>query len=80
MTQNVGSRDRLFRTIFGVLGMLLGFLFIQGVVGAIIGALGLISLATGIIGWCGVYALLGRSTVVADDMETQITDQQEDKA
>jgi hypothetical protein len=59
---NVGERDRLFRTIFGVFGMLLGFLFIQGVIGIILGILGLVSLVTGIVGFCGIYKLLGIST------------------
>jgi uncharacterized membrane protein len=68
MERNVGERDRLFRTIFGVYGMLLGFLFIQGVVGIIIGVLGLISTITGVVGFCGIYSLLGISTVKADEM------------
>ncbi|MCU0521508.1 MAG: DUF2892 domain-containing protein [Anaerolineae bacterium] len=71
MTQNVGSRDRLFRTLFGVYGMLLGFLFIQGVVGIVIGVLGLISLVTGAVGWCGIYALIGRSTVKSSESSAQ---------
>lgn len=62
MERNVGERDRLFRTIFGVYGMLMGFLFIRGAVGIILGVLGLISLVTGITGFCGIYALLGIST------------------
>lgn len=66
MEQNVGERDRLLRTIFGVYGMLLGFLFIQGVIGTLVGVIALISLITGIVGWCGIYTLLGISTVTAD--------------
>lgn len=68
MERNVGERDRLLRTIFGVYGMLLGFLFIQGVIGIIVGALGLISLITGIVGVCGIYKLVGMSTVEADEV------------
>lgn len=63
MKLNVGERDKLLRTILGVYGMLLGFLFIQGVVGILIGVLGLVSLVTGLVGWSGVYSLLGFSTV-----------------
>jgi hypothetical protein len=59
---NIGEQDRLLRTIFGVFGMLLGFLFIQGTIGIIIGVLGLISLVTGMVGFCGIYKLLGMST------------------
>ncbi len=66
---NVGERDRLLRTILGIYGILLGFLFIQGVIGAIIGALGAISLITGLTGWCGIYTLLNRSTVTEEDNE-----------
>jgi hypothetical protein len=62
MEPNIGEQDRLLRTIFGVFGMLLGFLFIQGIIGIIIGVLGLISLITGIVGFCGIYKLLGIST------------------
>lgn len=80
MVQNVGSRDRLFRTIFGVFGMLLGFLFIQGVFGTILGILSLASLATGIVGWCGIYALLGRSTVSAEEADARRVGQAEDEA
>ncbi len=69
MKPNVGERDRLFRTIFGVYGMLLGFLFIQGIVGIILGVLGAISLITGITGICGIYTLLGISTKKGDNEE-----------
>jgi hypothetical protein len=67
MMTNVGEKDRLLRTIFGVYGMLLGFLFIQGAIGIIIGVLGAVSLVTGVIGWCGVYTLLGVSTAEAPE-------------
>ncbi len=79
MVQNVGARDRLFRTLFGIFGMLLGFLFIQGVVGTIIGVLGLVSLVTGLVGWCGIYALLGWSTVTAKERTVKADAQEEGK-
>jgi hypothetical protein len=63
MQANMGDRERLLRTIFGVYGMLLGFLLIQGVVGIIIGVIGAIALLTGLTGFCGIYALLGRPPV-----------------
>jgi hypothetical protein len=75
VTPNVGSRDRLFRTILGVYGMLLGFLFIQGLVGNILGILSAISLVTGIVGWCGIYSLLGISTLSEGDLEALQADQ-----
>lgn len=62
MEPNIGERDRLFRIIFGVFGMLLGFLFIQNVIGSILGVVGLVSTVTGIVGFCGIYKLLGIST------------------
>ncbi len=62
MELNVGERDRLFRTILGIYGMLLGFLFIQGIIGILLGILGVISLITGLVGYCGLYTLLGIST------------------
>jgi hypothetical protein len=67
MKQNVGEKDRLFRTIFGVYAMLLGFLFIQGVVGIILGALGAIAFITGLTGVCMIYTLLGISTRKEDE-------------
>jgi uncharacterized membrane protein YuzA (DUF378 family) len=69
MTTNVGNRDRLLRTILGVYGMLLGFLFIQGLVGNLLGILSAVSLVTGIVGWCGIYSLLGISTLTEQDLD-----------
>ena len=80
MESNVGSRDRLLRTIFGVYGMLLGFLFIQGLVGNILGILSTVSLLTGIVGWCGIYSLLGISTLGAGELEPVPVDYEEEAA
>ncbi len=63
MKPNVGEKDRLYRTILGVYGMLLGFFFLQGVIGIIFGILSLISLVTGLTGWCPIYHFLGKSTL-----------------
>ncbi|HHE71503.1 MAG TPA: DUF2892 domain-containing protein [Chloroflexi bacterium] len=62
MKRNIGELDRLLRTILGVYGMLLGFLFIQGVAGTVLGVLSLVVLITGLIGHCAVYTLLDIST------------------
>ena len=62
MKRNVGELDRLLRTILGVYGMLLGFLFIKGVVGTALGILSLAVLITGLVGHCAVYTLLDLST------------------
>ncbi len=80
MVQNVGARDRLFRTLFGIFGMLLGFLFIQGAVGIIIGVLSLVCLVTGLVGWCGIYSLFGWSTLTARERAVQTAIQKEDEA
>ncbi len=80
MELNVGSRERLLRTILGVYGMLLGFLFIQGLVGNILGILSTISLLTGIVGWSGIYSLLGISTMSERDLvalKAETTEQEE---
>jgi hypothetical protein len=63
MKPNVGEKERLFRTLLGVYGILLGFFFIQGVVGIIIGIISIISLFTGLSGWCLIYHLMGKSTL-----------------
>lgn len=80
MVQNVGAMDRLFRTLFGIFGMLLGFLFIQDVVGIIIGVLSLVCLVTGLVGWCGIYSLFGRSTVTARERAAQTVTKEESEA
>jgi uncharacterized membrane protein len=63
MKPNLNEKERLYRTIFGVYGMLLGFFFLQGVIGIILGILSLISLVTGLTGWCAIYYLTGKSTL-----------------
>ena len=63
MKPNVGEKERLYRTILGVYGMLLGFFFLQGVFGVILGIVSLISLVTGLTGWCAIYHFLGKSTI-----------------
>ena len=66
MKPNVGEKERLFRTIFGVYGILLGFFFLQLVVGVILGILSVVSLFTGLSGWCAIYQLMGKSTLDLD--------------
>ncbi len=63
MKPNVGDKERLFRTILGVYGLLLGFFFLQGVVGVALGILSMVSLFTGLSGWCAIYQLIGKSTL-----------------
>ena len=58
MKSNVGSTDRILRTL---LGLVLIALAATGTIG-LWGWLGLVPLATGLIGWCPPYAMLGIST------------------
>ena len=76
MKPNIGEKERLYRTILGVYGMLVGFLFIQGVIGVILGVLGLISLVTGMTGFCAIYHFTGKSTldVASSEMEMDQND------
>jgi hypothetical protein len=69
MKPNIGEKERLYRTILGVYGMLVGFFFIQGVIGVILGVLGLISLVTGLTGFCGIYYFTGKSSLDAASSE-----------
>jgi hypothetical protein len=71
MKPNVGDKERLYRTIFGVYGILLGFFFLQGVIGAILGVLSLVSLFTGLTGWCALYHFMGKSTLEVPTQETE---------
>lgn len=74
MQPNIGERERLFRTIFGVFGILLGFLFIQGVVGTVLGIISAVSFVTGITGFCGIYKLLGISTRTPEEEAVQASE------
>ena len=58
MTKNVGSIDRLLRT---VIGLTLIALAATGTVGWW-GWLGVLPLVTAAVGWCPPYALLGWNT------------------
>ena len=62
MTCNVGTIDRILRTIIG-LG-LISLVFVGPPTPW--GWLGIIPLATAAIGWCPPYALLGLSTCAAE--------------
>jgi len=61
MKANVGSTDRIVRTL---LGLVLIALAATGSIG-LWGWLGLVPLATGLVGWCPPYAMLGISTCKA---------------
>jgi hypothetical protein len=72
MKPNIGEKERLYRTILGVYGMLFGFFFVQGVIGVILGIISLISLVTGLTGFCAIYHFTGKSTLHAASSEIEM--------
>lgn len=60
MTQNVGSIDKILRTVVGI--GLLSLLFVLEGNARWWGLAGLIPLVTVITGWCPAYSLLGANT------------------
>jgi len=57
MNKNVGSFDRMFRIILGVVIIAIGLYYKNWW-----GAVGIVPLFTAMIGWCPPYALLGINT------------------
>ena len=72
MKPNIGEKERLYRTLLGVYGMLVGFLFVQGVIGVILGIISLISLVTGLTGFCAIYQFTGKSTLDEESSEMDV--------
>lgn len=58
MTQNIGSLDRIVRTVIGVA---LIAATLTGTIG-VWGWIGVVPLITALMGWCPPYAILGFST------------------
>ena len=58
MTRNIGTIDRILRTVVGLGAIALVFVGPQ----TSWGWLGLLPLATVVLGWCPPYALLGINT------------------
>ena len=52
---NVGSADRIFRIVLGLVLLTLVFFVTSGFWAIVAGLFGVIFLATGIIGWCPLY-------------------------
>ena len=59
---NVGSPDRIFRIVLGLMLLTLAFFVTSGFWAIVAGLFGVIFLATGIIGWCPLYAPFKFST------------------
>jgi membrane protein implicated in regulation of membrane protease activity len=58
MTQNIGSLDRIVRTVIGIA---LIAATLTGAIG-VWGWIGVVPLVTALMGWCPPYAILGFST------------------
>ena len=62
MTKNVGTIDRIIRTLLGVI-FILSFFFIKSLLlKLILLILGIVLLFTAITGFCALYKILGIST------------------
>ena len=68
MGKNVGSIDRIFRIVVGLVLLAMTPL-VGGMIGSPLGApigniawIGIIPLFTALIGWCPLYSLIGLST------------------
>ena len=60
---NEGTLDRIFRVIFGIVLLYLGWSgIVTGGVGTVLKYLGFLPLLTGLIGWCPLYQVLNFST------------------
>ena len=59
---NVGSADRIFRIVLGLVLLAAAFFAVSGFWAAVVGLFGVIFLATGIIGWCPLYLAFKFST------------------
>jgi len=52
---NVGSADRIFRIVLGLVLLVLAFFVVSGFWAIVAGLFGAIFLVTGIISWCPLY-------------------------
>jgi hypothetical protein len=50
--QNMGSVDRIKRTVLGLAMMVVGFVVLGGTACTVVGVVGVIPLPTGLISWC----------------------------
>jgi hypothetical protein len=64
MTKNVGSADRVVRTLAGLaIGVLIVGDQLSGTLAVILGAVAAVLLATSAVGFCPLYALLNVKSV-----------------
>ena len=63
MKQNMGTTDRIIRTVVAIIIAILYFTrVISGTLAIILGIIAALLLVTSILGWCLIYAILGIST------------------
>lgn len=63
MKKNMGTTDRVIRSIVGVIAIALYVLgMLQGTWGIVALVIGIVLLATAALSWCPPYALLGFNT------------------
>lgn len=64
MTRNVGSADRVIRTLLGLaIGVLIFGGQLTGTLAIVLGLVAVVLLVTSALGFCPIYALLKISTV-----------------
>ena len=64
MKKNIGTADRVIRIIVGVIIIILGL-----VLKSWWGIIGILPIFTAVISWCPPYALLGISTLKAEEKD-----------
>lgn len=62
MKANVGSIDRVFRVVAGIVLLVLVFVLKSEDGLWLWGLIGIVPLATGLMNWCPTYSLFGMST------------------
>ena len=69
MTTNMGSSDRIIRTVVGLVLLISAFAAGWGMLGTVIAAvLGLVLLGTAAMGYCPPYSILGINTCKSKDV------------
>ncbi|MDQ7817620.1 MAG: DUF2892 domain-containing protein [Melioribacteraceae bacterium] len=66
MTKNVGSADKVFRIVLGLIIIALGINF-----ESLWGIIGIVPIFTALIGWCPAYLPFGISTCKTKTPETK---------
>ena len=62
MPRNMGTADRLIRTVLAIALLVIGLGVVQGIVGIALSAVAVIFLATAALGSCPLYTLFGIAT------------------